>query len=70
MLNAVERTIDASEKFLHQYIDFVKQANDEPDIDKKFELFNKANEAYKKYELSNKKYDSLNRKLDEGLGLC
>lgn len=62
-ITAQEQTIDASQKALHEYIQFVKEANEEPDIDKKLTLFEKANKAYDRYEKANKAYDSLDKKI-------
>lgn len=63
LIAAQEQTIDASQKALHEYIQFVKEANDETDIDRKITLFDKANKAYTQYEKANKAYDSLEKKL-------
>ena len=69
LLNAQEQTIEASQKALSEYIGYVKQANAEPDINRKLELFEKANEAYDRYERANKKYDALDKKVNDALGL-
>ena len=63
LITAQEATIDASEKALKEYIQYVKEANDEPDLDKKLELFEKANKAYKRYEAANKNYNSLDKQI-------
>lgn len=69
LLDAQDQTIEASQKALHEYIEYVKQANAEKDITKKLEIFEKANAAYKRYEYANKKYDELDKKVDAALGL-
>lgn len=63
LITAQENTIEASNRALHEYIEYIKQANDEKDIEKKIEILNKADKAYKRYEKANKQYDSLDKKL-------
>ena len=63
LLDAQEKTIDASEKWLHEYVTLVKQANDEADFEKKMLIFEKANKAYQQYEKANKDYEKLDKKL-------
>lgn len=63
LITAQEATIDASEKALEEYIQYVREANDEPDLDKKLELFEKADKAFKRYEAATKKYDSLDKQI-------
>ena len=67
LITAQENTIEASNKALHEYIEYIKQANDEKDIDKKIEILNKADKAYKRYEKANKHYDSLDKKVSEAI---
>lgn len=69
LLDAQDKSIETSEKALHEYIDYVKQANDAEDLNKKFALFAKANEAYERYEKANKQYDKLGKKIDEAFNL-
>lgn len=69
LLDAQDQTIEASQKALHEYIDYVKQANAEKDINKKLEIFEKANAAYKRYERAEKKYKDLDQKVNAALGL-
>ncbi len=69
LLDAQEQSIDASQKALHEYIDYVKQATDAKDLNKKFALLAKANEAYERYEKANKQYDKLGKKIDEAFNL-
>lgn len=67
LITAQEQTIDASQKALHEYIQFVKEANEEPDIDRKLTLFEKANKAYDRYEKANKAYDRLDKKIMQSM---
>lgn len=69
LLDAQEASIDASQKALGEYVSYIKQANDEKDIDKKLDILDKANEAYKRYEKFNKRYDSIDKKLKDALDL-
>ena len=69
LLDAQDQTIDASQKALGEYVDFVRKANNEPDIDKKLDLLDKANKAYERYEKANKKYESIDKKLKKALDL-
>ena len=64
LLDAQDKTIEASQKYLHEYIDLVKQANSEPELDKKLRIFEKANTAYKLYEKAERDY----KKIDKELG--
>ena len=63
LLDAQEASIDASQKALHEYIDLVKQMNDEKDIEKKLVIGEKANKAYERYEKAEKRYRSIEKKL-------
>jgi len=63
--DSAKEAAEASNKALKSYIDLVRQANDEPDLDKKLALYAKGNEAYEKYEKYSKKYDKLSKKADE-----
>ena len=63
LLDAQEATIDASQKALHEYVELVKQMNDEKDLDKKLAIAEKANEAYARYERSEKRYRAIDKKL-------
>lgn len=69
LMTAQEATIDASKKALHEYIDLVKKMNDEPDVERKLEIAEQANAAYKRYERAEKQYETLDKKIMEGLGL-
>lgn len=69
LIDAQSQTAEESQKALHEYIDYEKQANEEPDIDKKFDLFTKANEAYSRYEKAEKRYAKLDDKINGALGL-
>ena len=64
-LDSADAAAGAADKALNSYIDFVRQANDEPDLDKKMDLLTKGNEAYEKYEKYSKEYDKLSKKADE-----
>lgn len=66
LIDAQSKTIDDSQDALHEYINLVKQANAEPDIDKKIDIFEKANKAYKRYEKAEKLYRKLDKKIEEG----
>lgn len=68
LLDAQDQTIDARQKALHEYIEYVKQANAEKDIDKKLEIFEKANAAYKRYERAEKRYKELDKQVDAAFG--
>ena len=67
LLAAQEETIEASQKYLKSYIAYVKQMNDEPDLNKKLEIAERANKAYENYEKTEKKYRSIDKKLMECL---
>lgn len=54
LLDAINTSIDASQKALHEYIELVKQMNDEKDIDRKLEIAEKADKAYERYEKAEK----------------
>ena len=69
LLAAQDNIIEAAQKALNEYISYVKQANDEQDIEKKLEIFDKANEAYKRYEKYNKRHDSIEKKLKDVMDL-
>ena len=64
LLEAQSLTIESSQKYLHEYIELVKQANNEPELEKKMLIFEKANKAYKLYEKAEKDY----KKIDKELG--
>jgi len=66
LLSVIEQSAEASQKALHAYIEYVKQANNEKDIERKLELFEKANESYKRYEKLEKAYEKANKKLEKG----
>lgn len=63
LLDAIDTSIDASQKALHEYIELVHQMNDEKDIDKKLEIAEKANQAYERYEKAEKRQAKLEKKL-------
>lgn len=64
-MDSADEAAEASNKALKRYIDLVRQANDEPDIDKKMALLAKGNEVYEKYEKYSKEYERLSKKADE-----
>lgn len=66
LLTAYEQSSEAMRKSLHEYLEFVKQAIDEPDIDKKIELLNKANDAWERYEKANKLREKNGERMMEG----
>ena len=65
LLTAGENALEASQKALHEYIGYVKQANETEDLDEKLLLFDKANKAYKRYEEFNKQYDTASEKANK-----
>ncbi len=69
LLTAQNETIEASQKHLTEYINLVKQMNDERNLDRKLEIAERANKAYALYEKAEKKYNSIDKKLMDGLGL-
>ena len=58
-----KRDIEASQKALHEYIELVKQMDDEKDLDKKLAIAEKANEAYARFERAEKRYTAIDKKL-------
>jgi len=64
-LDSAEEAAEASNEALKAYIDFLHQANAEPDLDKKLALLTKGNEAYEKYEKYSKEYERLSKKAEE-----
>ena len=64
-LESAEKAAEASKKALKSYTDLVRQANDEPDIDKKLALLEKGTKAFDQYEKCSKEYDKLSKKADE-----
>lgn len=69
LLRAYEDAAEESNKALHEYIEFVKQANSEQDLDKKLTLFDEANHAYQRYEKMEKICAKTDKKLSESLGV-
>lgn len=65
LLDAIDTSIDASQKALHEYIELVKQMNDEKDIDRKLEIAEKADKAYERYEKAEKAARRLHTKMGE-----
>ena len=65
LLKSYEDATEESNKALKQYIGFVKQANEESDIDKKLELLSKANTAYERYEKMEKIAEKTDKKLED-----
>lgn len=63
LMDAHSKATDNALDSLHQYIELVKQANDEADIDKKLALFDQANRAYSQYEKGMEQSNKLNKKL-------
>lgn len=68
LIKVYEDAAEESQKALHEYIEFIKQGNDEPDLDKKLDLFDKANLAYQRYEKMEKLCEKADKKLSESLG--
>ena len=64
-MHSADEAAEAANKALKSYIDFVHQANDEPDLDKKLALLAKGNEAHEKYEKYSKEYERLSKKAIE-----
>lgn len=69
LLDSQETAAEASHKAIEEYVDYVRQANAEPEIDKKFALFEKANEAYRRHEEFDRQYDLLNTKINKLMGI-
>lgn len=67
LLKVYEDAAEESRKALHEYIDYVKQANNEKNLDLKLSLFEKANKAYQRYEKMEKIAEKTNKKLEESL---
>lgn len=65
LLDAIDTSIDASQKALHEYIELVKQMNDEKDIDRKLEIAEKADKAYKRYEKAEKAYERYEKEVKD-----
>lgn len=63
IFDAMDVATTESSKSLEKYIQYIKEANDEKDIEKKLSLLKKADAAYKQYEKYNKQYDLLNSKI-------
>jgi len=64
-LDSADEAAEASDKALKSYIDLVRQANDEPDPDKKIALLEKGNKAFEQYEKYSKTYNEFFEKADE-----
>ena len=69
LLSALELSIDSSQKYFQEYIEYVEAANDEDDIEKKLEILEKANKAYEMYEKAEKQYNKLDKKLAENMSI-
>lgn len=69
LFDAQEVSIDESQKALHEYVELVKAMNNEVDIEKKLEIAEKANKAYKRYELAEKRNKSLDKKIKDSLDI-
>ena len=65
LYEGVNSAIEESQSAMHQYLDYVKQANAEKDIEKKLALFDKANKAYERYEKAEARYKKLDKKYEE-----
>jgi len=65
LLKTYEDASEESSKALKQYIDFVRQANEEKDLDKKLELLGKANLAYQRYEKMEKIAAKADKTIDD-----
>ena len=65
LLTAGETALEASQKALKEYIEYVRQASDTEHLDEKLRLLKKANKAYERYENFNKQYDTASRKADK-----
>jgi hypothetical protein len=64
-IDSAEDAAEASNKALKSYIELVRRANDEPDIDKKLALLEKGAKAFDQYKKYSKEYDKLSKKADE-----
>ena len=67
LLDAQSTAIDASQRYLSQYVTLLKQATEEPDLEKKMIIFDKANKAYSMYEKAEKDYEKLDKKLEASM---
>lgn len=69
MIDTQEECAEEAHKSFREYIEWLRKANDEKDLDKKIELHKKANAAYERYEKLNKEYDRLSDKIDKSMGV-
>lgn len=67
ILDAQDQEIENSQQAFHEYITYLKQANDEKDLDKKLAIFEKANKAYKRYEQAEERQKRLDKEIDSYL---
>lgn len=66
LLAAGEEATEATIKALHEYMDCIHRANDEPDIEKKLAILEEGNQAYARYEKFDKQRKALDKKLING----
>lgn len=57
LLTIMEASQSEAQSHLNKYLQYVKEANDEPDINRKLDIFEKANEEYRLYERCTKAYE-------------
>lgn len=69
LLDAGDTAMEAADKALKQYLQYVQEANAAENFDEKMKLFDKANKAYERYENFNKQYNLLQKKIDKALAI-
>lgn len=65
LFNSIDAAISASKEAFESYIELVRRANEEKDVEKKIAILDQASKAYDRYEKANRAYDRLNKKVDE-----
>lgn len=69
LLKVQDKVIEDSQTAFKEYIRLIKEANDEPNIDKKLALFEEANKAWALHEKYEKDYSKLDDQISKNLGL-
>lgn len=67
--NSIDEAIEQSQVEIRKYIDYIKKANNESDLDKKIALLKEADRHYKLHEQYDRDYERLSKRQDEFLGL-
>jgi len=68
LLTAYEQSSEAMQQSLHEYIRLIREANDEPDIEKKIAKLNEADEAYVRYEKIRKHHEKTGNRFMKEVG--